>query len=494
MKPILILSFTFLFGISITAQTVLVPSWIKHEVSPNNGKTEGWGIATDQDGNVYWATNTDTLSQGLDIRCHKFAQDGEALWATPFLFGGAGTQQAYVCNSEGNFVYIGGRFCTGLVNTCDMLLLKIDKNNGTLAWDRTLNFSGNGYDEIDGLEITSDGIYCGGWAQELQSGGFESDIGFWKLDDEGNTIWTNYLGQPNTAEHQDGHFVVDGNNIYAAGLWGGDGLANLYNGHAFLGKFSKDDGSVVDSTLFGNQSDAPLDIENALGMTSDGEFLYITGYATPTSPSDWQIFVAKYDKNLNQIWYTDWGGTMAETARGIVVHNDIIYIAGQTESPEISNGGDADAILLQLDTDGNLLEYQIWGDDRKDSFLDIAVNDNHIYLTGIAEADTMGISKEAFLLAVKNESTATHEIFTEKGIGFKIFPNPTLGRLNINLDSHNHDGGLLKVIDAFGNQILTTQIEKNQAELKIEIEATGFFLVHIDFGKYSVSKKVFSFK
>ena len=36
----------------------------------------------------------------------------------------------------------------------------------------------------------------------------------------------------NSAEHQDGHFVVDDTNIYAAGLWGGGGIANLYNGHS----------------------------------------------------------------------------------------------------------------------------------------------------------------------------------------------------------------------------------------------------------------------
>jgi len=267
MKTITTFLLIGLFGFSTLAQTILSPNWTKFELSPNNGKTEGWGIDFDEAGNVYWATNTDTLAQGLDIRCHKFDKNGVALWDSPFIYGGAGTQQSYVCNTEGDFVYIGGRFCTGLVNTCDMLLLKVDRNNGTLVWDRTLNFSGNGYEEIDGLEIRADGIYCGGWAQELESGNFETDIGLWKLDEDGNTIWTNYLGQPTTAEHQDGHFVVDDNYIYAAGLWKGDGLANLYNGHAFLGKFSKNDGSLVDSTLFGQQSDALLDIENALEPT-----------------------------------------------------------------------------------------------------------------------------------------------------------------------------------------------------------------------------------
>lgn len=240
---------------------------------------EGWGVAADEEGSVYWAPNTNALNQGLDIKCFKFDAAGNELWDAPLVYGGTGTQQAYVINTDGNSVYIGGRFCTGLVNTCDMLLLCIDKTSGELSWDKTLNFSGNGYEEVDGLELLPDGIYCGGWAQELQSGPFQTDIGLWKLDYSGNTIWTNYFGQLNSAEHQDGHFVVDDEHIFAAGLWNGTGFGNLYNGHSFLGKFSKTNGSLVDSVLFGPQSDQFLDIENALGMTTDGEYLYITGYS-----------------------------------------------------------------------------------------------------------------------------------------------------------------------------------------------------------------------
>src|SRR5690606_41174156 len=87
---------------------------------------------------------------------------GNQIWITPFHYGGVGNQQNYVCNAKDTFLYIGGRHCPGLVNTCDMLLLKVDKGTGTLIWDKTLDFGQNGYDEVDGLEILPDGIYCGG--------------------------------------------------------------------------------------------------------------------------------------------------------------------------------------------------------------------------------------------------------------------------------------------------------------------------------------------
>src|SRR5690606_26746080 len=115
------------------------------------------------------------------------------------------------------------------------------------------------------------------------------------------------------------------NYIYAAGLWGGTGIANLYDGNAFLGKFSKADGSFVDSTLFGNQSSIFINAENALGMTSDGTYLYITGYTTPTA-NNWQMFTAKFDKNMNPLWYHHWGGSNTESARAIAVANGYVFV------------------------------------------------------------------------------------------------------------------------------------------------------------------------
>ncbi len=248
------------------------------------------------------------------------------------------------------------------------------------------------------MVIKRGGFYWGGWAQSLQTGAYQIDIGLWKLNFDGSTGWTRALGKPGSAEHQDGHFVVDDSFIYAAGLWNGGGLANLYNGHSFLGKFSRKDGKLIDSTLFGDQSPAFLDIENALGMVSDGTYLYITGYGTPVTANDWQVFTAKFDKDLNQLWYTTWGGDGTETARGIAVNKGIVYVAGLTQSQQHSKGGKADGLLLQYDTAGKLLSYQTWGDTLEDSFRDIVINEDGIYLSGTSENTNPGGKKTAFLL------------------------------------------------------------------------------------------------
>lgn len=486
MRALPISLLVLLLSCFLDAQSVLNPVWVKEEES-GFSKAEGWGVAVDDEGNVYWSPNTNALNQGLDIKCYKYDPAGNEVWNAPLLYGGPGTQQAYVLNAASIAVYIGGRSCTGLVNTCDMLLLRIDKDSGELIWDETLNFSAGGYEEVDGLELLPDGIYCGGWAQELQSGLYQTDIGLWKLDYSGNTVWTNHLGQPNSAEHQDGHFVVDDTHIFAAGLWNGTGFGNLYNGHSFLGKFSKEDGSLVDSVLFGPQSDQLLDIENALGMTTDGEFLYITGYSTPLTPDDWQIFVAKYDKDLQQIWYTDWGGAGTESARGIAVANNMIYVAGLTESEELLSGGTRDALLLKMDLDGNPIEYLSWGDTLINSFRDLAITDHRIYLSGTSLLDPMGNAEQAFLVAFDDMVSSAHDHTPRPNLSFSVFPNPAAGQITIKL-APDQPEGVLRIIDISGKVLLQQQIQTGQHTLELERE--GVFLIQLDYGAYTVSRKV----
>lgn len=476
----------------LPAQTILQPAWVKTAVGANGGKAEAWGIDVDDQGSIYWGVSIDNLGQGLDIEVYKFDAAGIPLWSVPFFYGGPGAQQAYVLHAQDTALYVGGRNCPFLVNTCDMLLLKVDKTNATLNWDRTLNFSGNGYDEVDGLVARPDGIYCGGWAHELESGIFNADIGLWKLDYAGNTIWTNHFGTGGGfAEHQDGHFVVDDDYIYAAGLWGGDYVANLYNGHAFLGRFDKTNGNFVDSTLFGAQSAAWLDIENALGMASDGDFLYITGYATPVAANDWQLFVAKYDKNLNQIWYTDWGGSGTESARAIAVQDGIVYVGGLSASPSImTGGGDRDAVLLKLDTSGTILSYQTWGDTLMNSFLDLAVEGGDVYLTGITEQDTFGLGRTGFMLKAAGVATGAAATIAPVAWGFRLFPNPAYGRFSITFNRPVLETGSYQIRDVTGKLVQQASFPIGTERLDLELTQTGAFLVTVDFGSYRISRKL----
>ena len=419
---ILLLFFTFLM---LLGQNELTPEWVRTKASSNGGQGEAWGVDVDEVGNIYWPVNLDSMGQGIDIVCYKLDPDGNDLWSNPLLFGGPGTQQAYIANYHDGSLYIGGRQCPQFIQTCDMLLIKADPVDATIDWDATQGFAADGYEEVDGLIVEEDAIYTGGWAQEFASDVYFTDLGLWKLDADGNTEWAVAHGDSATAEHQDGHFVVDDDFIYAAGLWGGTGLFNLYNGASFLGKFSKETGALVDSVTYGYPSAAPLDIENCLGMTTDGEFLYLVGYSTPESANNWQILIAKFDKNLNLIWQEAWGGEQSESARAIAVTGGVIYIGGLSESMSITGSHLRKGLLLSYDTDGNYLDHHTWGEFGFNEFRDIALNadGSAIYLSGTTTAPNSSQPVEAFILKVNNSPNAISE--TELPLGFTIYPNPT---------------------------------------------------------------------
>nr|WP_321236145.1 T9SS type A sorting domain-containing protein [uncultured Psychroserpens sp.] len=466
----------------VKAQTVIDPLWGKFESSSVGGIAEGWGVDVDAEGNVYWPINVNTNNQGLDILCYKFNDLGDSLWANPAFFGGQSTQQAYVCNAKSDFVYIGGRFCAVHGFDCDMQLLKLDKSDGTILWDVEYDFGNNGYDEIDGLEIVDNAIYLGGWGQALEPGPYRNDIGLLKVNiDDGTEIWRNHHGDLDLGEHLDGHFVVDENYIYGCGLWNGDNGSNLYNGYAFLGKFSKTDGSLVDSVLFGNQSNALLDIENALGMATDGVHLYMTGYTTLPGANNWQIFIAKYDKDLNEIWYENWGESGSETARGITVKDGIVYVAGLSQSPEIASQGQADAVLVEYDTDGNFLRYRVWGDTRDNTFRDIVVQGENIYLSGSSGENLLtfgGSSEEAFL--IKTVIAANLGLDDNLELNpIDVFPNPVLETITVRIDTNLQGPFTIEVSSVTGATVFTDVIATHQKTLSFNNIASGLYLYTI---------------
>lgn len=378
----IILITIFVYALSpwiLSAQGNFKPEWYKQEISPvGNGQSEAWGIEADSSG-IYWAVSTETKSgDALDILCSKFDANGNALWSKPTFIGGAGIQHCYVIRSTDDAVYFGGRECPLFITTCDMLLIKVNKKTGEVIWKKTLDQAG-GYDELDGLEIRGNQIYTGGWAN-TSTEVYDTDAGFWKLDTSGTTIWKNHWGVSKVADHQDGHFVVDNSAIYACGIHKGTGIANLYEGKAFLGKFSLSDGSLIDSVTFGS-SGFWLNWENAWGMTSDGEFLYITGVSTPTA-GDNQVFVAKFDKSMKQQWIHYWGGSGTESARAIAVTNGQVIVGGMTNSTQYASGGAYDMLVLRFDTTGNFLGYKTFGDSKDNEIRDLAVYNNKVYLSG----------------------------------------------------------------------------------------------------------------
>jgi Secretion system C-terminal sorting domain len=392
-------------------------------------KAEAWGVDIDNTGNVLWAVSSANTNIDLNITAYKFGNNGNLLWNPLPTVVDVGNQKAFIVKATDSVIYIGGHHCPplGFGVNCPLLLVKFEATTG--AYIDTFAFKYNnsfGYNEVDDIHLFNDGILLSGWAQTGGSS-FQIEMGFMKITHNlDSVIWQNTFGQPNTAEHQDGHIVIDNNIIYACGMWGGTGIANLYDGQSLLAKFDLNGAVYVDSVLFGNSSPLYSNLENALGMTSDGNHLYVTGYTT-VAANNGQIFLACFDKNLNLLWYNIWGGSSFESARAIEVSNGFVYVGGQSNSSTISSTG-YDGVVLKYDTLGNFITYKKYSTQGNDEIRDMVIDGNFIYVSGASTlSDTSNQTEVAFLLKCDLNQLTSVEENVNVSTDVIVYPNPVKG-------------------------------------------------------------------
>lgn len=464
------------FAFGLPAQTPLTPEWVITKVSPEGDQAFGWGLDADAQGRVWWCPSL--TDGGLRIYCYGFDEQGAELWPQALEIGSPGEFfQAFTVEAKSDRLYVGGRRCPFGINTCEQLLVQVDKTTGQPLWSKT--WGAEGYDELDGLAVRpGDGIYTGGWWGPDAGALYDADIALRKLDSAGNTVWAVQSGAPATAEHQDGQFVVDNDFIFACGLVGGTGFFNLFEGRSYLAKFSKTDGSLLDSVQFGGQN-WWIDWNNALGMTTDGAALYLTGVTT-VAPDDHQIFVAKYAKNLDLLWYATWGGPATETARAIGVSNGSVYVGGAVNSPGLAVNGAYDACLLRFDAaTGALLAARVWGDARDNEIRDLAVTADAVFASGTSGIDLFGpthTEMEAFLLRENLAGLVSTEMPPGDSPGFSVWPNPARDRVQIQTQGLTGTA-TVTLFDFFGKAVFSQEqnLETGGCALQLPALPAGLY-------------------
>jgi len=461
LKILLLFTIQIMVLSTIYSQDTLSSQWVIRKASTLGlGDAAGWALGGDSNGDLYWSINieTDGFLNFKDVQTFKIDPEGNELWEN-ITAEGDFNQQAYHSVATDTVIYVGGRTCRTLfgIDSCDVLFYAVDVETRETKWSFTWD-GGYGYEEIDGISLQEDGIILTGWTTGENS---LFDLLLMKIDYHGNLLWVNTWGSIDDREdHQDGHIVVDDSLIYLCGLY--QGLPPLgFEGRSLLAKFDKFTGAFVDSTLFGRQ-DNWINAENALGMTSDGNYLYITGHTT-SSVNNWQLFVTKYDKDLNQIWYKTWGGERAETGRGIAISEDNhLYIAANTESYGTE---EFDMALLKYDLSGNFLGYQLWGGSEVELVHDIYIHQNDIYLNGETQSFHPQQNMEAFLIKVAPDE-ATSIFNPAQAPSLNISPNPMTSQSLLSFENPLNQPHTFSLFDTTGKLIYTkTDIRSNQYQI-----------------------------
>ncbi len=370
---------------------VLQPFW--NITRGGSGADEGWGVAVDDVGYVYFAGFDRVSEATADIFLRKLSPDGTELWNSSW--GGLFDDEAFVVTTQGEYVYVGGRTVKSFVLTStNMTILKFHASNGSLVWNETWD-GGHGYDEVDGLVSDGKYLYVSGWTTGAST---YTDVAVLKYDVNGTLVWQRSWGTGGVDE-ANGQMGVDENYIYVVGHYNATpfGYGSL-GGEAVLVAFNKTDGSYVWNATWGGAG-----LDDAFGMTMDSSHIYSVGI-TNSFGGD-RIFLLKYDKTGSLVWNATWGGSGYELARsvGVDANRTSIYVAGSTTS---YGNGDYDVVLLRYDQNGNLTLSKTWGGAKLDRSHGIAVDDSFLYIVGDTWSFGNG-SEDAFLLKVDVEGGNT---------------------------------------------------------------------------------------
>ncbi len=341
----------------------------------DTGIDQTWGVAVDDDGNIYTAGfgQIPASATFYDIQVSKFSPDGTLIWRTQW--GGILEEKAFVIAISDPYVYIGGTQHTSMaVEQADMAVIALDMNNGEVVWSFTWG-QGFGYEEVDGLVVEGDSIYVSGWTTSENN---SCDIGLLKLDrNDGTLIWSQTWGSEGY-DTADGQMVVDDEFIYLSGRWNGNNF--LTGGLAVLVQFEKDTGEYVSHVTWGGAI-----FNDGFGLISDGESLYMVGL-TMGFGNGGQIFLLKYDKDLNLQWQQIWGGSGSESARtGVITEDGNILIGANTNS---YGNGEMDVALIGYSPDGDILFTTYWGGPGVDTVHGMVRQGDYVWLVGSTQGNS----------------------------------------------------------------------------------------------------------
>jgi len=351
------------------APTVIFdPSELWYQVLGDAKSDQAWGVDADSQGNIYLAAFEQKLDQWFtDMVIYKFSPEGTQLWRT--VWGGQFQEKAFIAAVDEPTLYVAGLTHIGAGMTeADMAVLALDVDTGQVLWEFIWG-QGFGYEEVDGLIVEKDAIYISGWTT---SEGDNYDIAVLKLDRQGNKVWESVWGTEGF-DSADGQMVVTEDSLYVSGKLGADNM--IAGGDAYVVRFSKDTGEYRQHYMYagGLTSDG-------LGMTSDGESLYVVGMDFIAGEGN-QLLVLKFDFDLNLLWDRHWGEDGGEYLSRTAAVNDageLIVAVNQ----RIPNGAPSDIVFVFYSPAGDLLRTSTWGGADEDLVHGIVTRGGFIYLAG----------------------------------------------------------------------------------------------------------------
>lgn len=313
------------------------------------------GFSIDYDSGKLYVTGYTNNSKDI-FAMQLDSSDLSVDWAKRYKGPVPASEIGLAIEAQGNFLYVlaieVNAFTpsngTGLGEWYDILLMKLDKNNGNL------------------LYVTE----YGGDEDEMR---YDNSLSYEKV-----------LSVPG-----DGY-------VYIAGYEESDIVPSGTDQDIFVMKVNEPDGSIVWAKQYGgNEEDYAFSIDVSLGD------IYICGSEQSDSPNHGSghddIFIMKINPSGNVVWTKQLGGTGgADLAYSIIVDGNDLYVTGEEDSDPAGSGSESDIFVLKLDKNTGNIQ---WKNQYGGSFIEVAdvgyavdIDGNNLYVTGFEKSEWYSLS------------------------------------------------------------------------------------------------------
>lgn len=399
------------------------------------------------------------------------------------------------------------------------IILKLSMASGSVLW--ASQYGGTFYCRIRGVTVDqSDNVYltggtrAGGFIQSNPNfihpfGGTGSDVDAFitKLNSANNLVWSSFYGgndveyAERVAINSNGDIAFVGHTVSSSGFpvlnapsggttYGGSSglIVGEPWGDAFIAVFNSS-GTHLFGTYFGDTGN-----EGAFDVSYDtGGNLYLSGYTTSSTNSflipspnasgayaDASIegandaFIACFNPSYNQIWGTYFGGHDVESGYGIATYqNNKLFVAGLTQSA----GNFIPFVPFPL---VNFIPGVSWYSEKLNVVNDLSSGNADGFLSRFDLAPIIA-------LGVEEDETNDSNI--------KVYPNPTAGEFNLEIENINNAKDLtIKIYNAIGQIIYFETINKpdrfTYKTLDFSYLSSGLYMLTIELDNNICSKKL----
>jgi hypothetical protein len=463
-------------------------SWIRQNKTFNTSASDlNPSIFVDSAGNSYVAYYTiGTVSGGTNsgsnnIIVFKLDTSGNTLWTrqnSTFNTSGSDFAPSIGIDSTGN-IYIAyvtaGTVSGGTLSTAnDIVLFKLDTNGNTLWTQQNPTF--NTYGTVGEPSIVIDfteNIYLMYTATGAVSGGTTSgnyDIVVCKLDTSGNTLSTRQNSTFNTSgDDSDPSISVDpSGNVYVAYDVIGIVSGGTSSGNSDIIVFKLDSNG---NTLWTRQNStfntSGTDFAPSIGIDSTGN-VYVAYHTSgivsggTTSGGTWDICVFKLDTNGTILWTrqnstfnTSGDDINPQIGVDIMGNVTVAYYTAGTVSGGLYTGGTNDIVVFKLDTNGNILQTiqnNVFNTHRNEISTSISINSTgNVYIAYTSDGIVSGGIPTGF---------NSVDIIVYK-ISYSV---PNIKLVNTyNNDTYNY----ILPIDSYNTTLVTTDAKQNLTDKTI---------------------------